>query len=229
MKIFNKRYWLLPLLIFMGSCAEEREDPELITSTYYPLAIGNFWDYNVDETIYFGEDDFEKESYYYRDEIADFYLNEEKELVYLFHRKKSSNRNDWTNEVVYTAKFSNKRIIKNYNNQQEIILVYPVGLDFSWNGNALNNNLEQSYFIASTGSYILNEFAFPDAVKVRISEEDDLITIRDNRYGVFANNIGLVESFYEVFQYCSRNDCLGEQIIQEGRFTHLRLINHGKL
>ncbi|WP_051160350.1 hypothetical protein [Cyclobacterium qasimii] len=229
MKIFNKRYWLLPLLIFMGSCTEEQEDPEVITSTYYPLAIGNFWDYSVDETIYYGEEDFETESYFYRDEIADFYLNEDKDLVYLFHRKKSLNKTDWTNEVVYTATFSNNRIIKQYNNLQEIILVYPLAVDFSWNGNALNNNLPESYFIESTGSYILNEFAFPDAVKVRVSEEDDLITIRDNRYAVFANSIGLVESYYEVFQYCSRNDCLGEQIIQEGRFTHLRLINYGKL
>ena len=52
----------------MGSCAEEREDPELITSTYYPLLIGNYWDYSVDETIYFGEEDFETENYFFRDE-----------------------------------------------------------------------------------------------------------------------------------------------------------------
>ena len=109
------------------------------------------------------------------------------------------------------------------------MLVYPLSQDFSWNGNALNNEVEESFFVESTGSYILDQFAFPDAVKVRINEEDDLITIRDNRYEVYANNIGLVESYYEVFRYCSRNDCLGEQIIQEGRFTHLRLINYGKL
>tara|TARA_R110002124_G_scaffold57700_5_gene161359 strand:+ start:32583 stop:33224 length:642 start_codon:yes stop_codon:yes gene_type:complete len=213
----------------MGSCAEEREDPELITSTYYPLLIGNYWDYSVDETIYFGEEDFETENYFFRDEIADFYLNDAKELVYLVHRKKSTDRNAWENEQVYTLTLSNNRIIKNFNNQQKILLVYPLSQDFSWNGNALNNEVEESFFVESTGSYILDQFAFPDAVKVRINEEDDLITIRDNRYEVYANNIGLVESYYEVFRYCSRNDCLGEQIIQEGRFTHLRLINYGKL
>ncbi|WP_339902500.1 hypothetical protein [uncultured Cyclobacterium sp.] len=228
MIIFNKRYWLLSLLIFMGSCAEETEDPELITSRYFPLEIGSFMEYSVEETIYFGENDFETENYYYKDELVDFYLDEVNELVYLFHRKKSTDRNEWSNEEVYTANFTQNRIIRKFNNQQEVILVYPAILDFNWNGNAYNNDGEEQYIIESIGSYILNEFAFADAVKVRKSEEDDLITLRNNKYEVFANNIGMVESYYEVFQYCSRNDCLGEQIIQEGRFTHMRLINYGE-
>ena len=229
MKIFNKRYWLLPLLIFMFSCAEETEDPELITSDYFPLEIGTYSEYSVVETVYFGENDFETTNYYYRDELKDFYLNEMNETVYLFHRSKSTDRSDWTNEEVYTASFKQNRIIRNYNNQQEVILVYPVSLDLSWNGNSYNNYGEENYVIESIGSYILNEFAFSDAVKVRKSEEDDLITIRDNRYEVFVSNIGMVENYSEVFQYCSRNDCLGEQIIQEGRSTHMKLIDYGKI
>jgi hypothetical protein len=208
---------------------EEREVPELISSPYYPLEIGNFWEYTVDETTYFGENDFEVEKYFYRDQISDFYLNEAKEIVYLIQRKKSTDGNDWANEVVYTANFSNNRIIRNYNNQQHIVLVYPANLDLSWDANAYNTTNESPYFVESTGSYVLNTFAFPDAVKIRKSQEDDLITIRDNRYEVFARNVGMVESYDEVYRYCSRNDCLGEQIIQEGRFTHLRLVNYGKI
>ena len=82
----------------MFSCAEETEDPELITSDYFPLEIGTYSEYSVVETVYFGENDFETTNYYYRDELKDFYLNEMNETVYLFHRSKSTDRSDWTNE-----------------------------------------------------------------------------------------------------------------------------------
>jgi hypothetical protein len=229
MIIFNKRYCWPALLIFILGCAEEREDPEMIGSPYFPLEIGNFWEYTVDETTYFGENDFEVENYFYRDEISDFYLNEAREIIYLIERKKRYDGDNWTNEVVYTASIRGNRIIRNYNNQQNIILVYPAILNKTWDANAYNTTNELPYFVESTGSYVVNTFAFPDAVKIRKSEEDDLITIRDNRYEVFARNVGMVESYDEVFRYCSRNDCLGEQIIQEGRFTHLRLVNYGKI
>ncbi len=65
------------------------------------------------------------------------------------------------------------------------------------------------------------------AVKVIQSEEDDLITLRDQRYEVYLKGVGMTESYYEVLTYCSRNDCLGEQIIDSGRLVRLELIKHG--
>ncbi|NHE58779.1 hypothetical protein [Cyclobacterium plantarum] len=190
--------------------------------------MGNFWEYRVAETVYFGENDSESKTFYFRDEMVGQYLNAENELVYKIQRQSSTDRNNWTNERVYTLSFSQNRIIRHYNNLQEIVLVYPLGIGMEWDGNALNNVPNQTFSVERLGDYILENLSFPETVTVRQSEEDDLITIRDNRYEVFAKDIGLVESYHEVFRYCSRNDCLGEQIIQEGRFTHLKLIDYGQ-
>lgn len=228
MYILFKRHPFLLYLIFMASCEIQREEPEGISSPFYPFSVGNYWEYKVEETVYFGENDSESQAFYFRDEMVGQYLNAENELVYTIQRQSSTDRNNWTNERVYTLCFSQNRIIRHYNNLQEIVLVYPLGIDMEWDGNALNNVPKQTFSVERMGDYILENLSFPETVTVRQSEEDDLITIRDNRYEVFAKEIGLVESYHEVFRYCSRNDCLGEQIIQEGRFTHLKLIDYGQ-
>ncbi|MEX0881974.1 MAG: hypothetical protein WDZ72_00740, partial [Cyclobacteriaceae bacterium] len=83
MKILKKRYWFLPILIFMIGCEPEKEEPGILNSVYFPLEIGNFWIYEVDESIYYGENDFETNQYFYRDEITDQYVNEENDPVFL--------------------------------------------------------------------------------------------------------------------------------------------------
>ncbi|WP_154856371.1 hypothetical protein [Cyclobacterium xiamenense] len=224
----DKRYCFLPFLIFTIGCEVLREDPSVITSTFLPLAVGNFWEYRVENTRYFGEDDFESETFFYRDQITDQTLNAENELVFWVRRQRSADRNIWDNEKAYTLTFSGGRVIRQDNNLLEIILVYPLHVESSWDGNTYNSLPAKFFFVESAGDLLVENTYFPETMTIRQSEEDDLITLRDNRYEVFAREVGLIESYYEVFRYCSRNDCLGQQIIQEGRFTHLKLIRHGK-
>ncbi|WP_162415571.1 hypothetical protein [Cyclobacterium roseum] len=228
MKVLEKSSWMLLLGIFAVGCEVLREEPPIITSTYYPLATGNFWEYQVDNTRYFGEEDFETTEFFYRDEIVDQYLNADNDLVYRVRRQYSEDRNRWDDEKSYTLTFSNSRIIRHDNNLQEIVLSYPVAADTEWNGNAYNSRPSTYFFIERMGDYLVENNYFPETVTVRQSEEDDQITLRDIRYEVYGKEVGLIESYYEVFKYCSRNECLGEQIIQEGRFTHLKLISYGK-
>lgn len=229
MYILFKRQGFFLYLIFMASCGIEREEPESISSPFYPLSPGKFWEYRVAETVYFGENDFETQTFFYRDQIVDQYLNAENEFVYRVERQSSTDRNNWINERVFTLLFSQNRIIRHYNNRQDVILVYPLNSDLEWDGNSLNNLPPENFTVERQGDHILDNLSFPETVTIRQQQEDDLITIRDNRYEVFAKDIGMVESYYEVFRYCSRNDCLGEQIIQEGRFTHLKLIDYGQM
>ncbi|WP_162339570.1 hypothetical protein [Cyclobacterium salsum] len=228
MKVLEKSSWMLLLGIFAMGCEVLREEPPIITSTYYPLAIGNFWEYQVDNTRYFGEEDFETTKFFYRDEIVDQYLNADNDLVYRVRRQYSEDRNRWSDEKSYTLTFSNSRIIRHDDNLQEIVLSYPLAADTEWNGNAYNSLPTTYFFIERMGDYLVENNYFPETVTVRQSEEDDQITLRDIRYEVYGKEVGLIESYYEVFKYCSRNECLGEQIIQEGRFTHLKLISYGK-
>lgn len=229
MNVLDKRYWTAAPLFFLWCCQVERESPPVVEMAYFPLEIGKYWIYEVDETVYFGENDYENDHFYYRDEITDLFVNESGESVFIFSRQKSMNRTEWENKKVYTFRISNNRIIRKKDNLQEIILVFPLHLNMEWDANGANPNEPEAFTVDSEGPYAVNNRYFSNTIRVMQNNEDDLITVRDIRYDIYAEGTGLVESYYEVFSYCSRNDCLGKQIIQNGRFTHLKLVSDGNI
>ncbi|WP_158860690.1 hypothetical protein [Lunatibacter salilacus] len=216
-------------VVTLLSCQEERETPDLLISAYLPLNLGQYWTYEVVERVYFGENDFEENEFYYRDRITRQFVNEINEIVHVITRERSENLQDWGNELAYTLNFSRNRIIRTIDNEPVIPLVYPVQVFQQWDANGMNANLPELFTVEEIGSYVVGNRAFGSAAMIRQSEEDDLITLRDNRFEVYAEGIGMVESYYEVFAYCSRSDCLGEQIIQSGRFKQMKLIANGIL
>ncbi|WP_114751907.1 hypothetical protein [Pleomorphovibrio marinus] len=223
----RKKFWVFIFLIVFQNCQIERETPDQINSTYQPLRIGLFWVYQVIEKVYFGEGDVEEKAYYIRDRMVDLYLNEEGEEVYVLNRETSDDRIHWQIKMAYTYTFSRGRLIRQVENLITIPLVHPAEYQVHWDGNGMNSLTSEAFTITHTGPYALEHRNFVDTVKVTQSEDDDEVTFRDNRYEVFAANIGLIESYYEVLVYCSRSDCLGEQIVQNGRFIHLKLLTHG--
>ncbi|MCC5936672.1 MAG: hypothetical protein JJU34_05275 [Lunatimonas sp.] len=230
MNTWTKWTFLLGIAFYLASCDwVDREQPASVLPRYSPLQVGRFWVYEVDERVYFGENDFEDTRYYYRDQITEEFLNEQGQVAFRVIRQKSLDRQVWENEQAYGLRLAENRLIRLMDNIQEIRLVYPIQLLKEWDSNAFNTRSTEIFTIERVGSYALGERVFPAAVVVRHMEDDDLITFRDNRYEVYAENLGMVEKYSEVFSYCSRSDCLGQQIIQSGRFIHLKLMTHGIL
>ena len=60
-------------------------------------------------------------------------------------------------------------------------------------------------------------------------EDDDELTIRDIRYEVYSEDIGMVHRYNETLKYCSRPECLGQKIVESGRSIEMRLIGYGEL
>ena len=209
------------------SCQEVEETPGDLGFDYQPLALGKFWVYSVTETVYFGESDAETSHYYYKDQIQSDYFNEEGEQVFLFVREKSTDRQTWLPEQTYTMKISKGSLIRFQDNRYLVALVFPPSATKKWNGNVLNMDQEEEFRFQMLTQYQLEDSLYNDVVKVVQQEEDDRIILRDNRYEVYAREVGLLESYYEVLNYCARNDCLGQEIIESGRFSHLKLIQYG--
>lgn len=209
------------------SCEESRENPERLSSSYLPLNMGQFWTYEVAEREYFGENDFENRTYFLRDRITRQYFNEVNELVNVVTRQRSTNLQTWENQLAYTLQFSRNRIVRTMNNEPLIPLVYPLRMLQQWDANGMNPMNPELFTVESMGPYVVGSRTFGTTALIRQSEEDDLITKRDIRFEVYAEGVGMVASSHEVFTYCSRSDCLGEQIIQRGRFTEMKLIANG--
>ena len=215
------------MFFVMVSCSELDENTMGLQLEYQPLQVGSFWEYHVEETIYFGESDLEASQYFYRDAITSEYINEEGETVFFCQRLKSTDQQSWQQEKAFTYRISRGVLLKTIDNQTFVSFVFPPVNDKTWNGNSYNSLPEDFYSMHLLENFSLGSREFASAAKVVQNEEDDLITFRDNRYEVFGKGVGLVESYYEVLTYCSRNDCLSQQIIDSGRFAHLKLINNG--
>ncbi|MDN3670872.1 hypothetical protein QWY93_16245 [Echinicola jeungdonensis] len=216
------------LLLLLASCGRE-EEPMDLSHDYMPLSINRFWVYEVEETIYFGEGDQETSQYYLRDIITNSYINNDGVLVYMVNRQKSMDQLNWVEKSTHSFHIKNNALVRHSENKTLVVLVFPPKDLAAWDGNIYNSENTDEYSMVLLNSYDLNPGLYNRVTKVTQENEDDQITIRDNRYEVYAKNVGMIEQYHEVLTYCSRNDCLGDQIIDGGSFRHLKLIDNGQL
>lgn len=210
---------VLVVLTFFTACDREIEEGQVDQGyDFQPLEIGLFWVYEVDQTTYFGENDLEQIQFFYKDRIRSFYTNEEGEVVYIVQRSKSSTNTEWSNILEYTLIQRDRGLVRTIENQPLVTLVFPPKNGSVWNGNAYRNEAEDEFELISSGN----------SIRVNQEESDDLVTYRDIRYEVYEKGVGLAEKYDEVLTYCSRNDCLGDMLIDSGFKVHMKLIENGK-
>jgi len=210
---------VLVVLTFFTACDREIEEGQVDQGyEFQPLEIGLFWVYEVDQTTYFGENDSEQMQFYYKDRIRSFYINEEGEVVYIVQRSKSSTNTEWSNILEYTLIQRDRGLVRTIENQPLVTLVFPPKNGSVWNGNVYRNEAEDEFELISSGN----------SIRVNQEESDDLVTYRDIRYEVYEKGVGLAEKYDEVLTYCSRNDCLGDMLIDSGFKVHMKLIENGK-
>jgi hypothetical protein len=209
------------------SCKEEIE-PVLVDNgkDFQPLVLGNTWIYEVDEILYFGENDAESSKFFYRDRLRSSYLNAEKDLVFIVERTKSSDRKTWAKQLEYTLQVRNNALIRTINNVAVIALNFPPELGKKWNGNAFRAMDEDEFEIDSVATVVLEGKTQVQLAKVNQEKLDDKVTQRDNRYEIYERGIGLVEKYDEVLTYCSRNNCLGLQVINGGYRVKMKLVDY---
>ena len=97
-------------------------------------------------------------------------------------------------------------------------MVFPPKNGVVWNGNAYRNAAQDDFELVNSNT----------SIRVNQEDSDDLVTYRDIRYEVYDRDVGLVEKYEEVLTYCSRNDCLGDMLIDSGSKTLMKLTDYGK-
>lgn len=222
----NKWIWVV-FLVILSAC-EETENPRTdFGQDFQPMRVGLFWIYEVDETIVFGEGDEEQSTYFLRDQIEYSFQNAAGEEVFVVKREKSEDLDFWVGQGNYSLHIRRNALIRQFENQKTVPLVFPVEMGKSWDAMVYNSSNPDEYRVSFMGNVTVGEQTFQRSVKILQEEDDDEITFRDNRFEVFTRGIGMVEQYYEVFTYCSRNDCLGEMIVNSGRKTHMKISVYG--
>ena len=222
------RLFLMISPFFLFSCEESGGSTPDLGFGFQPLEVGLFWEYEVEQTITFGEGDSETERFFLRDRVDYFYTNVQNETVYVVKRERSLDRRFWIGLGNYAIQYRGNRLLRTEDNQTLIALIFPPSKGRAWDAMAFSSTEPDMFEIEEVGIGRVGAFSFPSTVRVKQEQDDDLITFRDNRYEVYARGVGLIEQYYEVLTYCSRNDCLGRQIVDSGRKTHLKLLDYGR-
>lgn len=216
--------FLVVLGLFFSCERKLDENPIELELDFQPLEVGNYWVYGVEETIYFGENDSENDAYFLQDIIQSTYINEANEVVFIIQRSKSYDQLEWDPLEQYTLLRRGKTLIRTIQNQPVIALVFPPTDGTTWDSNNYLNAPEDIFELKTIVANSSNK-----RIQINQEDADDLVTYRDYRYEVFEKGIGLVEDYEEVLTYCSRNDCLGDQLIDGGSKLHLTITENGKL
>jgi hypothetical protein len=222
MKIISTKAIFSFLILFsFFSCERELEEPmQTVGLDYISLRIGSQWEYEVSQTIYFGENDSEDSNFFYRDRVRTVFINDAKEQVFIIQRSKSEDRSNWVKEKDYTLLVREGNIVRTIDNQPIVILIESIRDGATWDGNKYRSQNSDEFVAKRVGDTSSEIF------QIEQEDSDDQITFRDIRYESYEKGVGMVELYYEVLTYCSRNDCLGEQLIDSGSKIHMKLLNY---
>ncbi|NNE26603.1 MAG: hypothetical protein HKN09_07150 [Saprospiraceae bacterium] len=128
------------LVLIFSSCQDDGTtvpDDGTFGYKYYPVAMGKYWIYQVDSTIY---DDAGanviSSSSYVKEEIVDFFINEFDDTTFVLNRSIAKNLNDeFTTTDAWTIEKNEFMVARTEENLRFVKLVFPVGLDRRWKGN----------------------------------------------------------------------------------------------
>jgi hypothetical protein len=210
-------YPFLLLIIFLFSACESEKIEAVdfdFGYEYYPLELGNSWEYYYDSIIYdpsLGIID--TSSGYIKEELTE-QLAEDRYIICRFWKRDLMD--NWIKKERWTVYFDDNRIVKTEENIPFIKLVFPVKEGRSWDGNALFEESLQinvageslrpyfnwNYEIVSTNdTYSFQEIQSENVAVIHQVNDTSFV---DLRYSLekYAPDIGLVERFTQILD-CS--------------------------
>ena len=233
--------FFLPALLFW-QCSDDPGPNVQSDATYFPLTVGAFYIYDVEETQYSVINGQEDLNYQLKLAVTDSFRNNAGGTTYVVQRYVRDNMGE---EFQYTdtwsARVEASQVVVAEGNISYVRLVFPISEGRSWNGNALNNLKGDEpcgdntnfncdlYQIESIGTpYQFNEELLTETVEVVQSNNIDVIVKEDVRKEFYARNIGLVYKESSVLNYCTVGSCIGQQQIDDGYTWKQSLVEYGK-
>ncbi len=223
------RFFIL-LLVFSSfvSCNETKEvGPETLGFDFYPLSIGEYRVYDVEEINYLITG-FDTAVYQLREIITDS-IRTNDQTTYLLRRDIRVNElEDWESDSVWTVTKTSNYLAITENNIPFIKITFPVKEGKEWDGNSLNSRAEQIYYYQQVDSLLIDSLVVEDQIRVVIEDVEENVTGVDLRSEVYIKGIGLAEKNYLTQKRCTSSDCgpdLGEVIA--GRAVRQTLIEIG--
>lgn len=248
-KVLSNSFLGFFCLAFLALACGNSEELETIPAvgletgkSYFFLEEGQFREYDVYEIRYLAVNISDTFQYQLREEVKEAFMSEGVTSNIIHRLRRENETESWELDSVWAARIETDRAISVENNVPIVKMVFPTVEERKWNGNAFNIR-EEDEFRVITFDPAQNEenntsfqvpisgraISFSEVMVIEQHNDEDLITFRDNRVEVYKDSVGLVFKQYDVVKICSRSDCLGQEIIESGRFYRELLTSEGKI
>ena len=226
-------------LLILGCSTDDALPPVLsdaapLGSNYYPLAIGRYAVYEVEDIRYSLRDGADTTRYQLREQVADSLVGAGGEIIYILERYAKNQPEDrWQLDSVWTVRRNEQRVVVVENNVPFVKLVFPFQEDLQWDGNRLNSRPALTYALNLTDSTLRQEIgaawdSLLDDSRTVVQRQLETLVNDSVLVETYAPAAGLIYKKTRILQYCADEDCIGQQQIESGRLYRQTLIDYGQ-
>jgi hypothetical protein len=221
--------WIVVLWWLGLAACEEPRMPEVQDLDFFPLHVGFYQIYDVEEHLFpFGGNP-SVAHYQIKTHVADKFINESGGETYILYRyTRLSPMEDWTPVATWSARKTNRMVIQTEDNLPLVKLGFPVRRGSQWDGNAWNPLPEEIYRVDSLNKPFTyqNQIFFRTATVLQENNEDYIVQ-QERRIEKYAPEAGMIYREDILLNYCTQPACLGQEIIQSGRKIWYRITTYG--
>jgi hypothetical protein len=226
-KYFN--FLILCLLALTFGCQDDVVQPSAdnVGAAYFPLEVGRFYIYDVEETIY-NLSGPNKSLYQLRETVFDSFPNQAGGITYKVIREKN-NGNSWQTDLIWSATKSVSQVVVVENNTPVIKMVFPVKDGITWDANSLNANFRSEYRSELIAEPLtVGSTTYEKVLKIVVADVPENLTGIDQQYEYYHSGTGLISKDYTTLRYCTRN-CGSSLQIEDGLILKQNLVEYGKI
>jgi hypothetical protein len=209
--------YLFGFSLLFWSC-DENSPKHLSDQDYFPLQVGLYHVYSVEQTEYTGLNNSTSTAYELKVKVIDSFTDSEGATTYVMHRSKRLTESDsWEFVDTWSSRINQFETVINEGVVSYVRLSFPVFESKEWDGNIMNSMPEDLYIYDHAGEpfQLDNGQNFSDCLVVNQEEYLDVLS-KNDRLEVYARNVGLIYKKYIDINYCDEGDCFGQQEIKNG-------------
>jgi hypothetical protein len=218
------------ITIFFGCTENIEPDKSQFGYDFYPLVKGQYRIYDVEDIRFSPLEIPDTTQYQLKEVTADSIISGAGEVTYILQRwKRYLPTDNWELDSIWTFYRNELQTVVYENNIPFIKLVFPFVEGKRWDSNGLNSRGVDEFDMLNVFQSYSGTFAdYPSTVRVVQEEKLDSLISLDNRFEIYAQNIGMVEKIESRLNFCQNDDCLGQKIVEEGKILTQVLIEYGE-
>lgn len=215
---FIRSRWHLSLLLLLGlavaACTDTPDVPPTPTDAevgrdFLPVAIGNFWVYDVKEVTW-DFNDSTVERYQLRERVDTIYRGATGELNYRIVRaRRFDDGTPWRDDTAFALILTPQLVRRTFANLPTVELIFPVREGRVWNPNLFNalDSTDRTYEGLDQPLTLPAGTTYPRTVRVRDLGEDNLY-YRRQTVSTYARAVGRISRVARALDFCQLTDSL---------------------